>query len=129
MAVLPVHKEPAGTQGSRQCFLSMLCQAQLPKHVLITPLASFQQHGSDARPSVIVTMYEELLASKSIVLGRADILDGSVMSKPEAIKMIDDLLLCYMDDALYHHIILLNQPSNDFDFDVFTDSLVKHTNQ
>lgn len=129
MVVLPVHKDPVAVQGSQRCFLSMLCQAQMPKNMLITPLTSFHQHASDARPSIVVTIYEELMESKSIVLGRADILDGSVMSKPEAMKMVDDLLLCYMDDALYHHIVLLNQSSNDFNFDVFVDSLFKHSTQ
>lgn len=98
----------------------------MPKNILVTPLASFHKLAAEARPTIVVTFYEELKDSKSIVLGRADILDGVVMNKPEAIKLIDDLVLCYIDDVLYHHIYQLNNSDPEFDFDVFIHSLSKH---
>ena len=125
MAVLPVHKAPVPNQLSENCFMSMLCQAQMPKHILITGLASFQQFGADAHPSIVVTFYDEMVHSKHIVLGRADILDCGLLTKAEAGKLLHDLVLCYTNDELYQQIAFLNQSSPQFNFDMFMDSLLR----
>lgn len=122
IAVVPVHKPAVPAQDSENCFLTMLCQVQIPKNILITTLAAFQRHGADARPSIVVTFYDEIVQSKNVVLGRADILDGA-LSKSEAITLLNDFVLCYTTETLYQHISLLNTSSARFDFDSFMETL------
>lgn len=130
MAVVPIFKPTQETASKKnECFVSMLCQAQMPQNLLITPLELYQRHGAEARPCMIVTFYHELMEAKEIILVRGDILEGTSVNKSEGLELFDDTVTCYFDDSIYRHIHHLNHSSSKFDFDIFLDSFRQRKRQ
>lgn len=128
--VLPLHKEKSEPEGDDEnCFLTMVAQAQMPQHVLLTPLLAYQQSQGNAVPHVVVTFYQELSPSKGICLMRVDILDGQVVSKNESMRLVSDLVNCYTHLPLYGHVNAMNRSSSDFDYDAFIKELEAHRSQ
>jgi hypothetical protein len=125
-AVMPLHKEIQDSDAVEGCFLTMVAQAQMPQHVLLTPLLAYQEHQGNAVPHVVATFYQELAPSKGICLIRVDVLDGQLVGKNECVRLIYDLVKCYTQADLYEHVMTINHDSARFNLDTFVKELHEH---
>lgn len=102
-----------------------LGQAQLPQHILFTPLAEYQAHQADAVPHMVCTFYSELVASQDVCLARCDVMNPMHLNKDESIRLLHDTVTCYTKPEVYKHITAVNRRSDEFDLETFLKDL-KH---
>lgn len=98
-------------------FVTMFTQFQAPTHVLLTPLAEWQQHGSNAKPCIIVTIYTELASAKGIVLARVDIINQALLDKASAEELIKALAEMYLQDDRFALVRTFTKEPRNFSFD------------
>jgi hypothetical protein len=126
-SLLPVYKEkaPDSTDVTPR-FIMFLAQAQLPQHILFTPLAEYQAHNADAVPHMVSTLYAELVPSKDVCLARCDVLNTLHLNKDESVQLLADTVSCYTKQDLYEHAMAINHSSDRFDLEAFMKDLKKH---
>lgn len=123
-SLLPLYKEkPADSSDVSESFMMFLAQAQIPQHVLFTPLAEYQEHQTNAVPHMVSTFYSELVPSKDVCLARCDIMSTVHLNKSESVRLLGDAVLCYTKDGLYEHIKAVNHGSDKFDLHTFLKDL------
>lgn len=83
---------------------------------LVTTLESFQTNGDNARPAMMVTLYDELCVTKDAGLVRGDVIWA--VTKREA-ERVTDLLLHYYSSAEYNVVRDFNERPSTFDVNKF----------
>jgi len=73
--------------------------------------------GVAAVPDLTIQYFDELLASKGIVLMRGEIIDPRVLSMAEAQMLINHLQIFYLDDKKYEYIHNFNHRPDLFRFE------------
>ncbi|CAD8165486.1 unnamed protein product [Paramecium pentaurelia] len=87
--------------------------------ILFTFLEEYKKSGSFSTPYFILTIFEELLASKQLALIRGDIMDYKI-DKDEATFLTNQFLKFYMTPELYEkYIYTLNHKQHEFNYDDF----------
>lgn len=123
-SLLPLHKKkPADASSEAESFIMFLAQAQLPQHILFTPLAEYQAHQSDAVPHMVCTFYTELVPSKDVCLARCDVMNMTHLNKDESVQLLSDTVACYTKPQLYEHVMAVNHSSDKFDLDALLRDL------
>ncbi|MEW5302752.1 MAG: hypothetical protein WDW36_005501 [Sanguina aurantia] len=112
--VLPMPK-PGG-------FFTFLWQVQLP-YVFVTSVDEYRKHTGGAPAHLSVTLYTELLASKDVVLVRADIVNDQTVSVPEANTMVQLLRAFYTDDKDHEMVHAFNHNQDAFSFEALMQKL------
>ncbi|CEM16915.1 unnamed protein product [Vitrella brassicaformis CCMP3155] len=110
-----------GTQG----FRTLVLQFQDKKHILYTSLEEFQRDAQAASPHLIVTVFDDLLASKQLALLRVDILAADI-DRLQAKRVLDYTRRFYTDGALFRWVESFNHRARGFDFAGFTGSFPDH---
>ena len=116
MMALPLPRSEVEGGSGAGAFVTMVTQFLGPQHLLITSAIDYQQAGASAAPHAIVTFYRELADSKQIVLGRVDIIGGTVLAKESARKFAVSLAEMYLADERYEHVRRFNKEPGSFDF-------------
>lgn len=123
-SLLPLHKEkPADASSGSESFVMFLAQAQLPQHILFTPLIEYQTNQANAVPHMVCTFYTELVASKDVCLARCDVTNMVHLSKDESVQLLGDTVACYTKPELYEHVKAVNHGSDKFDLKTFLKDL------
>lgn len=116
MMALPLPKSEAEGGQGRGAFVTLVTQSMPPQHVLITTAADFQASGASAQPHAVLTMYDELIERKGIVLGRVDVVSRGVLTKRSAKTFVVSLAEMYLADERYAHVRRFNAEPDKFYF-------------
>lgn len=123
-SLLPLHKEnSAGASSETESFIMFLAQAQLPQHILFTPLVEYQTHQCNAAPHMVCTFYAELVPSNDVCLARCDVLNMAHLSKDESVRLLSDTVACYTKPELYEHVMAVNHSTDKFDLKMLLKDL------
>jgi len=107
MFVLPLPKHPSG-------FETFFSQYN-GKRWLFTQLLRYQRDKVQAVPSLIITVFEEFLATKGIALMKGDV-DLKSMTTPEAQTLLNMAQAFYLHDEKYPLVVSFNRTPERFDF-------------
>jgi len=116
--IVPVHRENGYT--------ILVSQWQGEKHCLFTGLEAFQKNPTNAHPVAVLTMYDEFLKSKGIVLSRLDITDP-VVTKEEMQRVLDLHFLAYMSEDGIQRVRTFNLEASKFDYENYIRSVRPRT--
>lgn len=116
MMALPLARSSKEGGSGPGAFVTMVTQAQLPQHILITSAEDFKQQGAGASPHAVATLYAELQETKGVVLGRVDVVGASEFSKDTAARFVEELAGMYLADDRFDHVLKFNKQPDRFDF-------------
>ena len=97
---------------------NMVSQVQDGKYCLMTWLEQYKVNPITAPPYLTMVFFDELLASKDLLLFRADVIAGDI-SKPVASKVIKYLTDFYLDAWKYQDVSKFNHNPQEFDYSDF----------
>ncbi|CAH0487664.1 unnamed protein product [Peronospora farinosa] len=106
--IVPVYRQEG--------FFNMLCQFQ-QSCFLVTYLDAFKENPNAAPPCVVISLYDNLVAEKNLTLVRADVIN--MLDKKESQLLLQQLLISYQHDKLYHHVDKFNNTPDQFDFEAY----------
>ncbi len=106
MFIFPVKK--------KEGFFNLVLQNQ-DKSFIYTFLDDFKKNPSTSTPYLVITLFDELVFTKNIVLIRGDIIgDLNVNEAHKILQMTKDF---YLQDHLYKKVVEFNQNSRNFNFE------------
>jgi hypothetical protein len=114
MMVVPLEVSRAEGATQQGAFVTFVSQAQLPQHILFTPLHQFQQQAGHVAPQGLATVYRELSPDKGIVLGRMDV--SGLLSKGSAALLVERVASMYLRDERFVHTQTFNRNPGAFQF-------------
>ena len=87
-------------------------------------MEEFKRKGTFASPYFVLTLFEELVATKNLVLIRGDVLDMKI-SDSEAKFVMEQLLQTYLNPELYTELAYkFNHAPNEFSYEYFKNKFM-----